>query len=60
MNESEMYLVKLQYVQEVEELAVLLVVLQLDVVLLEPVQRQLGLVVHKDFHGLERAGGGQG
>ena len=38
-------LVEVQRVQQVVELAVLLALLQLDVVLLEPVQRELGVVV---------------
>lgn len=46
------HLVELQHIQEVKELSVLLVVLQLDVVLLEAVKCQLGLVVHKNFHRL--------
>lgn len=46
------YLVELQNVQQIEKFPVLLVVLQLDVVLLQAVQGQLGLVVHKDLHGL--------
>ncbi len=46
------YLIELQHIQEVKELPVLLVVLQLDVVLLEAVKRQLGLVIHKNFHRL--------
>lgn len=50
------YLIELQCVQEVKELSVFLIVLQLDVVLLQPMQSQLRLVVHKDFHRLEQAG----
>lgn len=46
------YLVELQHIQEVKELPILLVVLQLDVVLLEAMKRQLGLIVHKNFHRL--------
>lgn len=48
------HLVKLQHIQEVKELAVLLTVLKLDVVLLQPMQRELGFVVHKHLHGLCR------
>ena len=48
------HLVELEHVQQVEELAVLLAVLQLAVVLLQAVQSQLGLVVHKHLHGLKR------
>ena len=47
-------LVELERIQQLEELAVLLRVLQLDVVLLQPVQCQLGLVVDVDLHGLQR------
>ena len=49
---SNAYLVELESVQEIVELPVLAVLLQLDVVLLESVQGQLGLVVDKDFEGL--------
>ena len=45
-------LVELERIQQLEELAVLLRVLQLDVVLLQPVQCQLGLVVDVDLHGI--------
>merc|ERR1719237_716083 len=44
------HLVELEGVEELEELPVLLRVLELDVVLLQPVQRQLGLVVHVHLH----------
>ena len=47
-------LVELERVEQVKELSVLLVLLDLDVVLLEAVQGQLGLVVDEDFHGLQR------
>jgi hypothetical protein len=47
------YLVKLQDVQKLEQLSVLLRVLELDVVLLEAVQGQLGLVVDVDLHRLQ-------
>lgn len=46
------YLVELEHVQQIKQFPVLLVVLQLDVVLLQAVQGQLGLVVHKYLHGL--------
>ena len=44
------YLVELQDIKKLEELAVLLVVLQLDVVLLEAVEGELGLVVDVHLH----------
>jgi len=50
--EAWLYLVELQHVKQVKELAVLLAVLQLAVVLLQAVECQLCLVVHKYFHGL--------
>ena len=50
-------LVELERIQQLEELAVLLRVLQLDVVLLQPVQGQLGLVVDVDLHRLQRKEG---
>lgn len=50
------HLVKLQHIQEIEELAVLLAVLELDVVLLQSVQRELGLIIYKHLHGLCRKG----
>ena len=46
------YLVELQHVKEFKELAILLVVLQFDVVLAQAVQSQLRLVVNVHFHGL--------
>ncbi len=52
LAELSRYLIELQHIQEVKELPVLLVVLQLDVVLLEAVKCQLGLVIHKNFHRL--------
>lgn len=44
------HLVEIQRVEQVRQLAVLLVLRQLDVVLHEPVQCQLRLIVHVDFH----------
>lgn len=51
-----LYLVELQSVHEIKELPVLLLVLEFDVVLLETVECQLGLVVHIHLHRL----GGRG
>ena len=51
------FLVELEGIQQLEELPVLLRVLQLDVVLLQPVQGQLGLVVDVDLHRLQRKEG---
>ena len=47
-------LVELQRVQQFEQFLVLLVLLQLDVVLKQTVQRELGLVVHVNFHRLKK------
>lgn len=47
-------LVKFQDVEQLKQLPVLLGVLELKVMLLQPVQRQLGLVVHINFHRLQR------
>ena len=47
------HLVELQHIQQVKQLSVLLAVLQLTVVLLQAVEGQLGLVVHKHLHGLQ-------
>lgn len=52
-------LVELEDIEKVKELPVLLVVLQFHVVLLQPVQRQLGLVIHEDLHRLREGGVGQ-
>lgn len=53
-------LVELEDIEKIKELPVLLVVLQFHVVLLQPVQRQLGLVIHEDLHRLRgRRGGGR-
>lgn len=48
-------LVELEYVKQLKELLVLLIFLQLDVVLLQSVQGQLGLIVDVHLHGLKRA-----
>lgn len=45
-------LVELEVVQQVVQLSVLGILLELDVVLLQTVQGELGLVVDKDFQGL--------
>ena len=45
-------MVELQVIQQVIELPVLLLLLQLEVVLLETVQGQLGLVIDVDLEGL--------
>jgi hypothetical protein len=50
-------LVELERVEELVELAVLLLLLELDVVLLQTVQRELGLVIDVD---LKRLAGGAG
>jgi len=47
-----MYLVKLERVEQVGELLVLLVLGDVDIVLLEAVQGELGLVVDQDLVGL--------
>jgi len=47
-------LVKFERVEQIEELSVLFVLLDLDIVLLETVEGQLGFVVDEDFHGLQR------
>lgn len=49
-----LYLVELQDIKQVKELAVLLAVLQFGVVLLQAVECKFGLVIHKYFHGLQR------
>jgi hypothetical protein len=48
------HLVELDLVEEVEQLAVLLVLLKLDVLLRQPVQGELGLVVNVNLHRLLR------
>lgn len=48
-----MYLVELQRIEEVKQFAVLLAVLQLGVVLLQAVECEFGLIVHKYFHWLQ-------
>lgn len=52
-------LVELEDIEKVKKLPVLLIVLQFHVVLLQPVQRQLGLVIHEDLHRLREGGWGQ-
>ena len=46
------YLVEFQNVQQLEQLPVLLGILELDVVLSQSVQGQLGLVIDVDLHRL--------
>lgn len=53
-------LVELEDIEKVKKLPVLLIVLQFHVVLLQPVQRQLGLVIHEDLHRLREGGVGAG
>merc|ERR1719336_2444938 len=48
--DEDHHLVELQHIQELKELAVLLRVLQLDVVLPQPVQRELCLVINVHLH----------
>lgn len=50
--DEDAHLVKLERVEQVVELAVLLLLLELEEVLLETVQRQLGLVVDVDLERL--------
>ena len=47
-------LVEVERIKQVVQLAVLLCLLELDIVLLETVKRQLALVVHINLHGLHR------
>lgn len=49
-----MYLVELKGIEEVIEFPVLPALLQLDVMLLQTVERKLGLVVDEDFERLRR------
>mmetsp|Transcript_21625 Transcript_21625/g.37103 ORF Transcript_21625/g.37103 Transcript_21625/m.37103 type:complete len:220 (-) Transcript_21625:1322-1981(-) len=69
LRDEDHHLVEFQRVEQVVELAVLLGLAQLDVVLLQPVQGELGVVVHVDLHRLGRrptaphdewGGGGEG
>ena len=46
------HLVELEYIEQFEKLPVLLAVLELDVVLLQTVQGQLGLIVDIHLHGI--------
>ena len=50
-------LVELEGVEEVDELAVLLLLLKLDVVLLQTVEGELGAVVDVDLQRLEKGSG---
>lgn len=52
MNASAAHLVELKVVEQVVELAVLAGLLELDKVLLQAVQGELGLVVDVDLQGL--------
>lgn len=53
--DEDAHLVELKRVEQVVELAVLLALLELEEVLLETVQRQLGLVVDVDLERLMSA-----
>lgn len=53
VNAPLFYLVKLQHIEQVKELAILFTVFQLGVVLLQAVEGKFGLVIHKHFHGLQ-------
>ena len=50
IGKKKPYLVELKNIEELEELLVLLVLAELDVVLLEAVESQLGLVIHEHLH----------
>ena len=47
------HLVELQHIKKLEQLPVLLRVLQLDIVLPQPVQGELGLIVDVHLHRLQ-------
>lgn len=48
-----LYLVEFQNVQQFKQLSVFLVVLQFDIVLLETMESQFGIVIHVDLHWLK-------
>lgn len=50
---SSSYLIELEIVEELVQLSVLADFLQLDVVLLQTMEGELGLVVDEDFKGLK-------
>ena len=52
LGHEDDHLVELESIQKVIELAVLLGLLQTDEVLLQAVQGQLRVIVHKDLHRL--------
>lgn len=47
------HLIELEDIEQLKQLAVLLVVLQLGIVLLQAVQCQFGVIVHIHFHRLK-------
>ena len=51
---QQAYLIELQAVQKLVQLAVLLLLIQHDVVLDQAVQRELGFIVHVDLHRLQQ------
>lgn len=48
-----LYLVEFQNVQQFKQLSVFLIVLQFDIVLLETMKSQFGIVIHVDLHWLK-------
>ena len=52
MLSVESYLVKLQNIQQIKQLSVLLIVLQLHIILLQTMQCEFCFVVNVNFHGL--------
>ena len=50
-------LIEFQNIKQLEQLPVLLAVLQLDVMLTQPVKRQFGLVIDVNLHRLENGWG---
>jgi hypothetical protein len=54
-NQIVYYLVELENIKQLEKLLVLFVFLQLDIVLLQAVKGQLGLVIDIHFHRLKNA-----
>ena len=49
-------LIEFQNIKQLEQLPVLLAVLQLDVMLTQPVKRQFGLVIDVNLHRLQMDG----
>ena len=50
------HLIELERVEQLDQFAILLVLFELDIMLLETVKRELGIVINVNFHRLQAGG----